>query len=122
MNALLNPINRKNGGVKWLLVVHTTIMFSLVTTLTVINIYLLFVAYIENREFPGADGVIPGPLGYEDIISSEAPSVATNVILFLNQSLADGLLVSSISRSVPQLSNVGYYYPSSSTVSASFTP
>lgn len=88
MNALLDPINCKEGGVKWALVAHTTFMFSLVAIFTAINIHLLSIAYIDNREFPGADRVIPGPLRYEDILSFETPSIAANVLFVLNQWLA----------------------------------
>lgn len=96
MNALLNPANRKSGGVKWVLVVHTIVMFLIVTGYTAINIYFLFVSYIDNREFPGTDELIPGPLGYDNLIASLAPNTACNVLFTVNQWLADGLLVSSV--------------------------
>ena len=96
MKALLNPANRKIGGAGWALVAHTTVMFSIVTAITAINIHFLFVAYIDNREYPGTDVIIPGPLGYENLVSSGAPTIASNVLFVLNQWLADALLVSSL--------------------------
>lgn len=96
MNALLNPANRKIGGVRWALVAHTTVMFSVVTALTAINVYALLVAYIDDREYPGTDEIIAGPLGYEDLVSSEAPTITSNVLFVLNQWFADALLVSRV--------------------------
>ena len=114
MTALLNPVNRAWGGIKWPLVAHTAAMFSFATIYTAMNLNLQSIAYIDNREFPGEKMVLPGPLGYQFLIYSKAISVVPNLMYMLNNWLADGLLVSFVSNSVAQVSNVGR--PSSSTV------
>lgn len=93
MSALLDPANRKRGGTKWGLVGHTLAMFSFVTIFTAINLAIQSVSYIDNRDFPGRDGVFPGPLGYQFYITTEAISVVPSVMFLLNNWLADGLLL-----------------------------
>ena len=102
MEALLNPANRRTKEeTKWGLLAHTTAMFAFVTIATAINLHLLSICYIDNREFPGVDGVVfPGPLGYQVFIYSRAISVVPSVLFLLNNWLADGLLVGFISDSV----------------------
>ena len=96
MSALLSHANRATGGVNWLLVAHTTAMFSFVTIYTAMNTNLQSISYIDNREFPGIDDQISlGPLGYQLFIYGEAVSVVPNIMFLLNNWLADGLLVSS---------------------------
>lgn len=84
-------------GIKWILVAHTTAMFSFVTIYTATSLDTLSVSYIDNREFPGLDGLLPpGPL--DVIYTSGAIDVVSNVMFVLNGWLADGLLVSSHSQ------------------------
>ena len=64
MSALLKPLNCRGERVKWGLVSYTIAMFSFVTVYTAMNLHILSTSFIDNREFPGADGVHPGPYGY----------------------------------------------------------
>lgn len=99
MDALLNPSNRKNG-IKWGLVVHTATMFSLTTIFTGMTLDIQSISFIDNREFVSAIGLPPGPLGYQVLIYSKAIGIVPSVVFLLNQFLADGLLVRSVSPSV----------------------
>ena len=97
MAALFNPDHRRGEGVKWGLVSYTAVMFSIVTILTAINLDFQSISYIDNREYPGINGLIPpGPLGYQQLIVPEAISIIPNVMFALSNWLADGLLVSSL--------------------------
>lgn len=119
MSALLNPINRRTRAVKWGLVVHTGIMFVLVTICCALAIDYQRVSYVDNRGFPGVDGVLPsGPLGYEPLTYADAINFAPGLLFLLNQWLADGFLVSSMQCSVAQVSNVAL----SSTAATLFMP
>ena len=96
LTALFNPVNRKREGIKWGLVSYTAVMFILVTMFTAMYLNILSISYIDNREFPGIEGVTPpGPYGYQ-------PSLAVNItpdfMFLLNNWLADGLLVSWCQR------------------------
>ena len=120
MNALLNPANHAGGRIKWLFVVHTVTMFSIVTIFTATYLDLHSISYVDNREFPGNDALPPGPLGYQHSIFSEAITLAPRVMFVLNNWLADGLLVSFAFTSVacvPRRSR-----SSSSIVAALFMP
>jgi hypothetical protein len=97
MAALLNPVNRARGGVKWPLVAHTLAMFSFVTIYTALNLDIQSISYIDNREFPGVDGIPPGPFGYQFSIYYKAIYIIPGVTFSLNGWLADGLLVSPCS-------------------------
>ena len=94
MAALFNPINRRREGIKWSLVSYTAVMFSFVTIFTAMNLNIQSISYIDNREFPGVDGVLPpGPLGYQWSIYSNVLTIVPNLMFVLNNWLADGLLV-----------------------------
>ena len=96
MTALFDPDNRRGDRVKWWLVSYTAIMFSAVTVQTGMNLDILSISYIDDREFPGIDGVLPpGPWGYQIVIPPTALSFIPNAMLTLCNWLADGLLVSS---------------------------
>ena len=95
MAALFNPGDRTRGGVKWPLVVHTVAMFLVVTIYTATTLTLLFICYIDMREFSGVGEYPPGPYGYLLFIYSEPLNVVASVMFLLNTLLADGLLVSS---------------------------
>ena len=95
MGALFDPVNRTRGrGIQWGLVIHTTIMFAFVTISTGMGLNLQSISHVDNREFPGDGPLPPGPLGYKQLIYSNAVSVVPNLAFTLNQWLADGLLVS----------------------------
>ena len=98
MGTLLNPVERTTGGIKWALVVHTTAMFSLVTVYSVIT--GIPSDYIENREYPGDAGFPPGPFGHGLSRYTDPVGLFTSSIFYLNQWLADGLLVGSIPDSL----------------------
>ena len=92
MAALLSPANRTKGGMKWGLVVHTITRFAFVTMDCYANFAIQPISYINNRAFNG-DGMYPGPFGYQLFIVSEPINVAPSVTFYLNNWLADGLLV-----------------------------
>jgi hypothetical protein len=78
-------------------VAHTIAMFSFVTIYTAITLNIQSISFIDNREFSGTshDSVIPpGPLGYQWFIFSTPISIVPTPMLFLNNWLTDGLLVS----------------------------
>lgn len=85
---------------KWGLVAYTTVAFSFVTILTAMDLDIQSVSYIDHRGFPGVDGLSPGPHGYLDLINSNAINVVPNSMFFLNSWLTEGLLVSSLSKSI----------------------
>ena len=95
MAALFNPAYRRGDRIKWGLVSYTTIIFSVVTVLTAMNLDILSICYIDNRDYPGVPGETnPGPPGYQILISPEAISIIANAAFTLSNWLADGLLVS----------------------------
>ena len=97
MSALLKPPNRRGERIKWGLVSYAVAMFSFVTIYTAMNLHILSISFIDNREFPGAEGhVHPGPYGYFISIYYKAISVVPNAAFCLNNWLADGLLVSPL--------------------------
>lgn len=106
IGALLNPVNRKKDGVKWLLVAHTVAMFFTATVSLATNLNVEFVSYINNRNYPGVKGQSPpGPLGYYFVPQLVPVEVVSNVTGQLNQWLADCLLVSSASDPLAQMSD-----------------
>lgn len=96
MCALLDPGDRTRRGMKWALVAHTVAMFLLLTIPVVIGLNNFPTCYINYREFPGIDGIPPGPFGYGYIVGSNAISLVQVSMFSLNQWLADGLLVGPI--------------------------
>lgn len=101
MDALFNPTNRANGGIKWPLVFHTVAMFSFATVDTALNSDLQSICYVDNRDFTGVDRRLPsGPIGYQQFVYSAAITVVPNITFLLNTCLADGLLVGSASHSI----------------------
>ena len=120
MSALLDPANRKMGSTKWGLVVHTATMFSTVTIATALGLNLQSNSYIDDREFSSNIGLPPGPIGYKLLLYRNAFSIVPSFMFYLNQWLADGLLVSFAENVITRLCNaVG---PSSSIVAMSFMP
>lgn len=106
MSALLNPADRTKG-IRWLLVAHTVTMFLFATISTAMDLDLQSTSNSDNREFPGADELPPGPFGYNLLLFSNALNVIPHVMFLLNNLLADGLLVSPLLGSVAWVSNVG---------------
>ena len=95
--ALLNPINHKREATKWGLISYTVGMFSCVTIVIATGQNITSLSFIDNRGFPGIEGVFPpGPLGYQLMICSKAPRIAPNLTTLLSYWLADGLLVSRL--------------------------
>lgn len=92
VGALLNPVNRK-GGVQWGLVSHTATMFSLATVYIVMYSNMQSISFVDNREFPLSVNGAPGPMGYYSFVHSWAIGIAPTVALYLNNWLADGLLL-----------------------------
>ena len=118
MKAFLDPAKRPSGGVKWGFVAHTGAMFALVTVFTAIKLEVLSDSFIDNREFPGMGDILPpGPIGYQYIILSKAFGRASDVAFFLNNWLADGLLVSLVPNSTAWVLNGSHF--SSCTVAVS---
>jgi len=68
--------------------------FLFVTVFTAINLDVLSISYIDNRETQTHDATNPpGPLGYQYLTYSEAISFVSTAMFFLNNWLADGLLL-----------------------------
>ena len=95
VDALINPINRPKGGIRWGLMVHTFTMFSFVTVYTGTTLHILSTCYINDREFLGDTESPPGPLGYQVLLYTQAIGIVPSVFFLVNQWMADGLLVSS---------------------------
>ena len=105
VDALLDPVGRTKGDIKWGLVAHTVAMFSFTTIYTAMNLDIQSVSFIDNRGSPGDDATPPGPLGYQFLINSNAITVAPDILIFLNGWLADGLLVSPFPFLATHVSN-----------------
>ena len=117
---MLNPADRTRGGIKWGFVVHTALMFSIVTAYNADNLALQSLSYINNREYPGDNDGYPGPFNYQYIIYNKPIAVVPAIMFILNYWLADGLLVSSVLNPVGQVYNASC--SSSSIIAVFFTP
>jgi hypothetical protein len=105
--ALFNPANRRKKSVKWGLVSYTVAMFSFATVLTGMGLNIESVSRIDNRDFPGIDGMFPpGPIGYQLFTWSGVLLITPSTMFLLNYWLADGLLVGSSLDAAPALSCV----------------
>ena len=102
MTALLGSTNRMRKGYSWGLVAHTVALFSVATMSLAIDLFFLSVAYIDAREFPGADGLPSGPLGYLVLPKFLVLASISNSVIQVNQWLVDGLLVSPMLKSRPK--------------------
>ena len=111
MAALFNPVNSKMEGIKRGLVAYTVAMFSFATVLTGMALNIESISYIDNREFPGGEGLSPGPLGYRSFIWSGALTVAPSVMFLLNNWLADGFLVCPSYDTAPTRPGVSHSPP-----------
>lgn len=99
MGALLNPVNRTKEKIKWGLVIHTVVLFSLTTIGAAVTFDILSLCYTEGREFPGSHAYPPGPYGYRDIFYSKAINSVPGIAFELGQWLGDRFLVGSVSES-----------------------
>ena len=61
MAAFFNPVHRRKGGVLWGLASYTVVVFSLVIVLAAINLDILSISDIDNREFPGEGTYVGTP-------------------------------------------------------------
>lgn len=94
MAALFNPTHRRGESIKWGFVSYTVVMFSLATVVTAMNLHILSISFIDNRNFPGVEGGLPaGPLGYVLSIYNKPLNVIPNVAYYLSNWLADCMLV-----------------------------
>jgi len=87
-------MNHRRGRVKWGFVCYTMVMFSCATVATGLVQNVISISTIDNREFPGIEGVLsPGPDGYWSFIYSTPTCTVPNFASLLSYWLADGLLV-----------------------------
>ena len=101
MVALLDPGNRTKWGIKWGFVAHTVAMFLIFTMTAALGLQTKSILYVDDRNSRGNEEIIPGALGYRCYRPSfEAIDTASYVAFPLNQWLADGLLVSLLSKSI----------------------
>ena len=102
MAALLNPPHRREEGIKRWLVFYTMAMFSFVTVYTAVNLHILSISFIDNRQDVRAySSHSSGPLSYRNGIHGTALGLVPNVMFNLSNWLADGLLVSSLFDACP---------------------
>jgi hypothetical protein len=80
-------------------------MFSFVTIYTAINLDSQSFSYIDSRRFPGDDTSPRGTDGYLPPYYLVLSSVSS-VLFFLNNWLADGILVSSVLSQLNRITNV----------------
>ena len=106
MNALLGLADTIRGGLRWALVAYTVALFSFLTMPILIDMCYLSLEYINNRGFAGCDEYFPGPLGYDELLNTKPTATFYDFTFPMNQWLADGLLVGTISSSVAWVFNV----------------
>ena len=102
MGALLYPVHPTTKGTRWGLVAHAAAMFSFLTIGCAINRDILSTSYIDDREFPDAEGrFFDGPFGYLNFFlwDKQGINYVSYFMFPFNQWLADGFLVSSASNS-----------------------
>ena len=75
----------------WWLAAHTITLFSVATMALAMGFFLLLVAYIKGREFPG---VSSGPFSYLGLRGFDVVESISGSVIQANQWLVDGLLVS----------------------------
>jgi len=106
MAALLKPAHRGEEGIKQWPIFYTMAMFSFVTVYTAANLYILSISFIDHRKnnyiYEDHGFIrISGPLGYQMAIHGTILGLVPNIMFNLNNWLADGLLVSSLSDAAP---------------------
>ena len=101
MGATLDLANRTRG-IKWGLVAHTVVMFSIVTTFTTIELNSQSFVYVDNRQLLDAySRLIAGHPIYLELTPDD---LTPNILFVLNNWLADGLLVSLLFNQFTQVS------------------
>ena len=94
---LFDPVHRGEERIKWGLVSYTVVMFLLLTVGNVMHPYLHSISYIDNREFPGARGVVgAGPLAYQLFVAPSVLQRFPSISFTLSNWLADGFMVNSV--------------------------
>ena len=104
MAAFLNPVHRREEGIKWWLVAYTMAMFSFVTVYTAMNLYIQSISFIDNRqdtEVEGSSTPMSGPLVYQSTTCFMTLGLIPRIMFNLNNWLADGLLVCSLFDAAP---------------------
>ena len=122
MAAFFNPVHRRGEPIKWGLVTYTVVMLLVVTVGTAAQLDVQSISFVNNREFPGIEDVLPpGPYGYQRFVNPIPVSTVRDVMFVLGNWLADGLLVSCLSGAalLIQMSDAG---SSSSIVAMLSTP
>ena len=106
MGAMLDPANRTTGGIKWGLVAHTVVMFSLVTTFTAIELNSQSFTYVDDRQFLDALYASYYSAGFfvPTYLERQTGELTPNTLFVLNNWLADGLLVSLLFNQLTQVS------------------
>ena len=100
MGALLNLGERTRERVRWGLVAYVTTAFLFVTVFITATLDRQSTSFINNQDFRGFKDIPSGPLGHQMFIYSKMICVIPNIMLMLNNWLADGLLVGSVSNPV----------------------
>ena len=77
LGVLFSPANYTRDSTKWGLIVHTTVVFSLTTITTAMNLSLQSISYIDNLAFYDVRG--PFPL---DLLGTSCPSTPKRSTLF----------------------------------------
>lgn len=88
--------------------------------LTGMDLNVQSISHIDNRDYPGVDGLIwPGPYGYYTLIYFKPINLIPIVVFVLNNWLADGFLVGASfdARFTRPISNIS---PSSSSIVATW--
>ena len=109
MAALFDPVHRRGEHIKWGLISYTVAIFSSLTIHNAVVFNIQSICYINNRNFPGLDGVLPpGPHGYQQSTDAGVLNLIAYIAFLFNGWFADGLLVSScMMRSSTLVSNAG---------------
>src|SRR5579872_5553640 len=93
---LFNPAICAKDGIKWGLIGHTVATFAFDTISIAARLAVQSNSYINNREFPGIAQYPPGPFAFQ-FPGLQGRTMTIALAMFpLNQSLTDGLLVSSL--------------------------
>ena len=95
MTSLLDPERRPKGGIRWGLVAHTMVLFSVATAFALSNLNLQSVSYVDNREFPDMGDGFPGPFNWQFFVYNKPIVFFPSIMFIINTWLTDGLLVCS---------------------------
>ena len=90
MTTLLNPCSRREDGTELGRVSYTVALFSSLTVRVAAALNIYSISFIDNRKFTST---LLGPLGEPSAIRLTASGAVPNLMFFLVNFLADGLLV-----------------------------